>query len=301
MLRFTLTTLLVFQASVLQAGMILDGVPDSLYTDFATQFPSVGKVGNSSGTLIAPQWVLTAAHISNADYATFTIGGTSYSVAQSFRHPQFLLNGANLNFGYDVALLRLNTSVTGFAPARIYTGTNELGGTIAMVGFGASGVGSAANPQNPGTKRAGTNVADTIFSFSNGTAGQIGAQDAALVTDFDAPENLNPGETYNTLGVATPTSLETQLAGFDSGGGGFIEVNGEWYLAGIHSGVASQLEWTGTGNDQRFGYGAVSVMTRVSSYESFIASISGVPEPGSLGILVTSLLLGGGGYCLRRR
>jgi secreted trypsin-like serine protease len=282
--RIALTSILVLMASVnLRAGMILDGVDDALYRAHATNFPSVGQVGNGSGVLIAPNWVLTAAHISDSAMASFQLGNQNVLVTQRVRHPQFI----NLNRGYDLALLRLATPIVGVTPVKIYTGTNELGATISMAGFGSTGVGSSNNPQNPGTFRAGTNIVDGIFDFTNG------AQDAGLIVDFDAAPGFDPNGTLNTLGNAQPTSLEYQLAGGDSGGGAFLLENGEWYLAGIHSGVASQLEFLGSGSNQRAGYGAVSVMTRVSRFQDFIASVSGVPEPGSVALIGVCLVATG--------
>jgi hypothetical protein len=288
-LRITLAICLLFTASSGHAGMILDGVPDSQYTNYATLFPSVGKLGIGGGTLIAPQWVMTAAHIPNNQIGSFEIGGNSYGVAEIIRHPQFVLNGNDLGFGYDIALVRLSSPVVGINPATLYTGTSELGATLSMAGYGRTGVGSSNDPQNPGTFRAGTNVADVIASFSNGSSGQLGAENAVLVTDFDAPPAFNPNGNLNTLGAPTATSLEYQLAGGDSGGGAFIQENGQWYVAGIHSAVTSQQGWAGSGSNQSFGYGAVSLMTRVSRYEAFIGSVTGVPEPNSLLLVVTCL------------
>jgi secreted trypsin-like serine protease len=275
--RIALSGVIVLLSSLsVRGGMILDGVSDSLYTSYASNFPSVGRLGNSSGVLIAPNWVLTAAHISNANMVTFQIGQQSQTVAQIVRHPQF----TNINLGYDIALLRLTNPMVGVPSAKIYTGSSELGALTSISGFGATGVGSSNNPQNPGTFRAGTNIIETLVDFIGG------AQGSAFATDFDAPVSLHPDGNRNTLGSADPTSLEYHLAGGDSGGGTFVFENGEWRVAGINSGVASQFQWQQSGANQLFGYGAVSVMTRVSSFQGFIASVSGVPEPGSLALLV---------------
>lgn len=275
MFRIALSGVIVLMASLTaQAGMILDGVADSLYTSHATNFPSVGKVGNGSGVLITPTWVLTAAHIPNAAMGTFQIGAQTQTVTQIVRHPLY----TNINLGYDLALLRLASPMIGVTPTNIYTGSNELGAIVSITGYGSTGVGSSNNPQNPGTFRAGTNVVDLILDFDGG------AQDAGLVVDFDAPESLHPGGSRNTLGGPTPTSLEYHLAPGDSGGATFIFENGQWLVAGINSGIASQFEWQGSGANEQYGYGAVSVMTRVSTFQTFIASISAVPEPSSFAL-----------------
>ena len=270
-------------ASPLRAGMILDGVSDSLYTAHGAQFAAVGKVGGASGVLIAPNWVLTAGHVAPAN---FTVGGKTYSVAESIMHPQFLANGNDINYGFDIALMRLTTNVVGVAPIPIYQGTNELGATISMVGYGATGVGSTGVAANPGTLRGGTNTVDGFYSFDNGPSGQVGAMNAVLITDFDAPTSFDSTGKFNTLGTSATTSLEYHLGSGDSGGGAFIQEGGQWYVAGIHSFVDSQRNWTGKSGDSTllFGYGAVSGMTRVSSFQNFIQTHTGVPEPSSLAL-----------------
>jgi hypothetical protein len=277
--------------------MILDGVSDSLYITHGAQFSAVGKVGSASGVLIAPNWVLTAAHVSATN---FVAGGQTYSVAQEIKHPQYVANGSNINYGYDISLVRLTTSVVGIAPIPIYTGTNELGSVISMTGYGATGVGSNGVFSNAGTLRGGTNVVDLIDSFANGSSGQIGAQNAILVTDFDPLASFDSTGKYNTLGIGTPTSLEYQLCFGDSGGAGLIQEAGKWYVAGINSWVDSQKNWTGKPNDSTllFGYGAVSGMTRVTNYQDFIFGHTGVPEPSTLAMVG---LVGLAGWVARSR
>lgn len=268
-----------------RCGVILDGVPDSQYLAWAgqPQFQASGRLGSGSGTLIASNWVLTAAHVG---IGNFTIGGNTYTAAQFIPHPQFTLNGGDINYGYDIALVRLTTNVVGITPASVYTGSNEVGSLATLSGYGATGVGSSANPTGGGTYRAGTNVVDVVYSFSDGPNGKIGAKNALLVTDFDAPAGIGTAGQYNTTGSATPTSLEYHLASGDSGGGMFLQENGKWFLAGVNSGVDSQRGWDGTNNaslnNQLFGYGAISAMTRVSSYQSFIGQFTAVPEPSSM-------------------
>jgi hypothetical protein len=289
--RLTLILWLLVLAPIAHAGMILDGVSDSLYRAHGAQFPAVGKVGTASGVLIAPNWVLTAAHVSATN---FVAGGQTYSVAQEIKHPQYVANGSSINYGYDISLVRLTTSVVGIAPIPIYTGTNELGAVISMTGYGATGVGSNGVFSNAGTLRGGTNDVDLIDSFANGSSGQIGAQNAILVTDFDPLASFDSTGKYNTLGTTTPTSLEYQLCFGDSGGAGLIQEGGKWYVAGIHSWVDSQKNWTGKPNDSTllFGYGAVSGMTRVTNYQDFIFGHTGVPEPSTLAMVGLAGLAG---------
>jgi hypothetical protein len=282
-----------------QAGMILDGVNDSLYRSWSNQFPSAGLIsGGGSGTLIAPDLVLTAAHVNLGD---FTIGGKTYTGASIVRHPQYVLNGNNLNFGFDIAVIRLSTIVDNVTPTTWYKGTAELGKVMSLTGFGQTGVGSLASPSGGGVARAGTNTIDLIESFSNGSGGQVGAQNAILLADFDSPNGFGAPGQYNTMGSATPNPLEYHLATGDSGGGVFLQENGVWYVAGVNSGVSSQFDLTQKAGDntQIFGYGAVSYITRVSSFQDFI-EIHAVPEPSSILLSASAVLACAAGYRIRR-
>jgi hypothetical protein len=282
------TLLLCGMCQVANAGMMLDGITSN-YSDYATQsqFDSSGQfTEGGSGTLIASDWVLTVGHIGNVSGFRVRGTGPTYGVSQIIRNPTFLSNGSDLNYGHDVALVKLNTSVVGIGPATLYRGNNEIGLTASFTGFGVGGVGSNGVGNLPGIHRAGTNAIDGFYDFANGTGGQVGINDAALLVDFDAPSGFGaPGE-FNTLnGIgssASPTALEYHLASGDSGGGLFIFADGQWQLAGINSGVDSQFGANGSGSTNLFGYGAISVFTRVSSYQGFIDGVTAVPEPSSV-------------------
>jgi len=299
MVRFvTLIAMVVLSSSQVRGGMILDEVSDTLYTNYGKRFAAVGKVGTASGTLIAPNWVVTAGHVG---IANFTIGGTTYAAAEMIKHPQFLANGSDVGYGYDIAVIRLSTPVAGIAPMPIYIGNSELGALLSITGYGETGVGSTGQSSNPGTLRGGTNVADAILSFENGPGGQLGAQDSVIVSDFDPLASRDPSGSFNTLGSRDATELEYHVAIGDSGGGVFLQENGTWYLAGVNSFAISQRGYLGSGNTLTFGYGAVSGFTRISSFRDFIQSATGVPEPSSLGLLISIAMGYPAGRWVRRK
>jgi hypothetical protein len=303
---FALSTALSGNSGI--AGIMLDSVPEANYVAYAneTQFNAIGQfVGGASGTLIAPDWVLTAGHvnvvvdnINTANSTKFQIRGmgTQYTAVESIIHPTYLANGSNLGFGFDLQLVRLSSSVAGVTPASIYRGSSEGGSLASITGFGIGGTGTAG-PNLPSAQRAGTNVLDAVVSFSNGPQGQVGAQNAMLIADFDSG-----AANFNTLAFAgssqAVTSLEYHLADLDSGGGVFIQENGQWFLAGVNSGIQSQRSFLDLNdsdpllNGSRYGYGAISYITRVSSYTGFIDNITAVPEPASLSLVGIALAFG---------
>src|ERR1700710_2637645 len=93
---------------------IRDDQPDSGYVDLGAspEYAAVGTFVNSwgyngSATLIAPDWVLTAAHnLTAASSGTFTIGGVSYTSTQLISNPGWTGNAFG---GYDFGLVHLSS------------------------------------------------------------------------------------------------------------------------------------------------------------------------------------------------
>lgn len=238
---------------------------DSLYQELATQsqFAPVGRIGAVSGTLIAPDWVLTAAHINGS---TFTLGGGSYDVSENIPHPNW--NG-DVTSGFDVRLLRLSTPVPNVTPALIYGGNQELGQVGTFVASGATGDGIAGATLPSGTKRAAQNQLDA-FGVNTGSPGSltINFNDGPLLlADFDHPVDAS----LSFLGSSAPLNLEGTLASQDSGGGTFVLVGNTWLLAGVHSFIFD-VDSNGSSTQYGGGFG----ITRVSPHADWIQSQTGV-------------------------
>jgi len=271
-----------------------DDVADGDYINLANQpqFAAVGKVltdtSAGSGTVIANGWwVLTAAHVvagAPVSSISFQIGAATYTAQNVYIYPGYS------GITHDIALIELNAPVAGVTPAQIYTGTNELGKQGHSVGYGLTGTGTTGYINYTyGTKRAMRNIIDLII-FPDGTISPSGT---ILISDFDSPAGTN-----NSLGPwgssATPLDLEGMAAPGDSGGPVFIQEDGIWYIAGVHSFIGDLGPPAGNGQvDAR--YGDILGSTRVSSYAGWINSI--VPEPASM----TALAVGLVGLLARRR
>jgi Trypsin len=276
-----LAALILALALPSQAIVRRDDVADSSYLALGAQaqFSAVGNFGFCTGTLIAPQWVLCAAHCSlYMPGANFTLAGAgTAAVAQVFNAPGW--NG-QLENGSDISLIKLATPLTGVTPAQLYTGTGELGQTAYSVGFGALGVGSLGNTSGgDNQRRAAMNVIDQTSSVFTGWATDY------LIADFDSP--LSPPTRFTQFGSDnTPLALEGSICFGDSGGGTFINDGGAWKVIGVHSWLDGLLSVNGVAGDgtDNASYTDLYGVTRVSSYVPWITSTisaNTAPEPGT--------------------
>jgi secreted trypsin-like serine protease len=302
-----------------RAGVIRNDVNDSVYTSLAAQsvYDSVGFLrwneGASgyiaSGTLIAPEWVLTAGHVvggtndSGAGISEMIFGlsssydGMGVSALRWIPYPGWSSSGGNLWNGVDLGLVRLSQPITTVTPALLDFSTPLLGLLGTNVGYGRSGTGLTGMNTNPGTKRAGQNMIDArggmVTTMGSGTLLDLnGISPTVLFQDFDHPTNL----VASSMGSAIPVAHEYLIGSGDSGGGLFIDVGGVTKLVGVHSFLASlpyPLDTTGANAD----YGDLAGSVSVQSFENWIFTVTGVPEPS----VVSLLFFGLGGLLLMRR
>lgn len=258
----------------IQGGTIRDDQPDADYRALgsAAEYAPVGTLVNSwgyngSATLIAPDWLLTAAHnLIAANSATFTINGTAYTSSQLFLNPNWQ-SGSPLS-AYDVGLVHLSTPVFGVTPATLYTGLFEIGQVGTFVGYGLTGTGLTGYRTLDNQKRAFQNVID----------GDFGNPSVLLGADFDNPHN--PAD--NAFGLSTPLTLEGAVAPGDSGGGVFVTVGSQNYLAGVISFIAA------TDGSANADYGDVSGFGSVPGLYPWISMT--VPEPSTITLIAVGAI-----------
>ncbi|MCB0279587.1 MAG: trypsin-like serine protease [Calditrichaeota bacterium] len=220
---------------------------DADYLALGAQYPAVCKVGvrGGDGTLIAPQWVITAGHVAEGmqrregKNLSVYFNGEAIRVRDVFIHPDF-----QPLTGVDLGLLLLEKPVQSIEPIGLYSKRDESGKQIVIVGHGDTKSGLGGDWLSDGKRRAATNLVDETSQRH-------------LIFDFDQG--------------ADATELEGTAGRGDSGGPAIITMNGKNYLAGISSaGLPGQ---NGPGS-----YGSVEHYTRVSSYIDWIRSTMQNPQ-----------------------
>lgn len=229
MIRLLLLPLLLAASSTASAVVIRHDVDDSQYRIQASDFPAlVDMPGEGHGVLIAPQWVVTAAHTipAHSKLEQVVLDGVPREVERVVIHPgykmlpQALIEPAMasgeatlivvfLASSDDIALVRLSQPVADVAPVPLYQGSDEAGQVVMLVGKGATDTGAIGHdpkgPNRTGLRRA----------FNTVTS----AYDRWFCYVFDAPPSALPFEGATGNG--------------DSGGPALIQVDGQWLLAGV--------------------------------------------------------------------
>jgi len=207
------------------------------YRELGQQYPAVGKISpDGTGTLIAPRWVLTAAHVAQMfarREGAVSFGGRSYPVDAAFMHPDWKRNGDVA----DIALLRLAGPVQGIEVVGLNKKRDEAGKQVIFVGYGDFGTGETGPVKMDGILRGATNRVDEV-------------QERAFYFTFAAP--------------ADATRLEGISGPGDSGGPALAERDGKLWTLGVSSvGMEPEGQKPGT-------YGARERYTRVSTYAGWL-------------------------------
>ncbi len=271
MLRSLLLGFTLLVASSAEAIVIRHDVDDSRYRIPASDFPALADMPSEGhGVLIAPRWVITAAHAvpRSATLKDIEIGGVPREVQKVFIHsgakqpPQGMIDQAlstgdwilavfSIASSNDIALIKLTHAVTDVEPVPIYDGDGEVGSVVKIIGKGATGTGlSGHSPQGP-NRTALRRAFNTITS----------ADDRWICYVFDDPAKALP--------------LEGKTGSGDSGGPALIEEGGEWKLAGLASWgfIFGDVKTTNPGL-----YGQLTCNVRLSRYTDWIRSVMAEPS-----------------------
>ena len=214
---------------------------DSRYIALGSKYPSYCRINlpDGGGALIAPEWMLTAAHVAE-EIKTFPhkaqCGDVARDVELAFINPDYNETGRN-----DIALLKLSAPITEIKPTPIYTERDEAKQIAVLVGHYLTGTGKiGADKKLKKEMRGATNRIEKT-------------NEHWLYFTFDAPDS-------NAV-----TDLEGVSGPGDSGAPAYITKGGKLYVAGIGS---RSRDANKDGIEPN--YGDEDLYARVSSYEKWI-------------------------------
>jgi hypothetical protein len=273
MLLMRLAGLLLLLASFGAGAVVIrDDVADLQYRMAVSDFPALADIpGEGHGVLIAPQWVVTAAHAVSWQHSVdvVVVGGTPRAVRRVVVHPgyrpapQAMIDAALKSGDWtaffdftassdDIALIELAEPVRDVAPARIHNGPVS-GKIVRIMGRGATGTGLQGHSLH------GPNRTDLRQGYNRITL----AEGRWIGYVFDPPPDALP--------------LEATTGSGDSGGPILVAVEKEWHVAGVASWKRGEV----IGTEIHPGkYGETSYGVRLGYYADWIEAKTRVTDAG---------------------
>jgi secreted trypsin-like serine protease len=181
------------------------------------EYQSAIVLVNCTATLVAPRWILTAAHCVYPNSVQgsrpghkLTLIDQTITISSIHYHPGFTQEEGVTK--HDIALIELSEPSFSILPTPFYEGNNELGEVLKLAGYGVIGDGLL-------------DIYDRCFPCDLRGADNVveAANDHLISFRFDQPIDGNS------------LPLEGVGAGGDSGGPAFIETETGRYVAGVSS------------------------------------------------------------------
>lgn len=287
-MKWNIAFFLLVASSAVGAVVTRTDVDEARYRVPASAFSAlVDMPGEGHGVLIAPRWVVTAAHAAPMQMqgmdGDVSINGVARKVKRVITHPGYkkvpdqlikevLATGdltklhAFLDSSDDVALVELASPVTDVTPIPLYRGNREVGMTAELVGKGATGNGT--NGQDPHSSHR------TVLRHAFNVI--VGDDTRFVWYRFDEPPSALP--------------LEGITGSGDSGGPLFIGEGSSRQLVGLASWSKYPPDhpflktWTPDRPLVEGLYGEIVHAVRVSSYIPWIEGVISAPlSTGSQG------------------
>lgn len=223
------------------AVVIRHDVADAKYLELATNVPAPvillrNEMGSADGmgTWIAPNWVLTAAHVAESFTVGDKIGGKQqYRVEEIVMHPDWQ------NAPIDVALVKVAQKAEDGRLIAVCAAEDAQGQTVTIVGAGDTGDGRVGPVHGDGKMRAARNIISSVgehfVAFVFDPPGSPSALDMEGVSgpgDSGGPAYLSTDEGFCVLAVSS--GQDTDSTGGLEGRYGVVEyysrvdVLGDW-------------------------------------------------------------------------
>ncbi|RYV01836.1 peptidase S1 [Shewanella sp. OPT22] len=243
-MKWSLITL--FLATFTSNAIIMrHDVDESKYRDFEKDNKSIvtfygsykgEEIVEGTGTLIAKDWVVTAAHVANYLKVDGRVRfqNSNFKIRKLIKHPQWKYQ----QFPNDIALVQLHSIISNSEAAVLYEGVDELNKNLTFIGRGDFGTGKHGVIGADDNLRAAQNVV-------NETSGQW------IRFKFDNIKHALPLE-----GISGPG---------DSGGPALLNINNTLYILGVSSWQnAEPTKW------QEGKYGVIENYSRISYFKEWI-------------------------------
>lgn len=261
MLRLRLLVPFIVSALCISAHAVVirHDVTDAKYQVEDKAIPALADIpGEGHGVLIAPRWVVTAAHVVTYQHEPIgevTINGKSRKVARVIVHsgykemPHVPSSGDITPFMQfmtardDIALIELKEDVTDAEPMPLYRKSDEVGKLATFYGKGASGNGVSGVPPH----------ASHRTKLRHGFNHVSMADERWLGFVFDNGQGAHP--------------LEAYTGGGDSGGPLVIDTGNKRWLAGLASHTYCEGEIAAC---KPGFYGSQGRQVRISAYANWI-------------------------------